>query len=61
MVGTSSFAWLDSSIWDFQYWSTGEPSGMENGQLCSYVNKVDGKWLISSCSEEKTFICQIKL
>jgi len=52
-----SFAWVDGSPVDFQYWSDGQPG--DNGD-CVFLDRVPatGQWAVASCSLHKVSVCQ---
>ena len=49
--------WSDNSPWGFNNWR----EGVEHSRYEACVESFDGRWKDDFCTEEKEFICQLKV
>ncbi|XP_050958297.1 lectin-like [Labeo rohita] len=60
---SGKFLWLDGSFWDYEIWTTGEPTNIYNSkEECLEMNwKETGRWNDDACSYKKNYICAFKI
>ena len=60
MSGSGIWSWTDGSVWNYENWSDGEPSGYQGER--GLVQRKDGKWNdVYDKINEANYLCQYTL
>lgn len=56
------FHWSDGSEVRINntYWDENEPSNITEGEMCTGLNSVTGKWFDTTCDQSLGYICKTK-